>query len=161
MRPLQATFMGTALGGAGLSAYQTAQGMYDYSSGQLDGAGDMAARAADAFRQMPAWQRLGLAIAPETAMDSKAVHRALAEKITGAPDWKTRWFGPVIYGRAMEGIKRLRAGQPLAGLPDSNTLFGQTAEMYDKKHLNDLVGIYEKLKATNSTGVNATTAPSS
>lgn len=125
----------TALGGAVLSATQTARGMWDhasgYATGSMEGASNALAQAGDYLRKMPFLQRVALMMAPDTMLNSKQVHRMLTEQLLHSPDWKTRWFGPMVAGRAIEGMQTLRNGGNLNVLPGMPSYLDDTARMYD------------------------------
>lgn len=156
----------TALGGAVLQATQTARGMFDhasgYATGRLEGAGDSLAMAGDYLRKMPFLQRFALAMAPDTALSSKQVHRMLTEKMMNSPDWKTRWFGPMVAGRAIQGLDTLRSGGSIDTLPRMSSYLDDTARMYDAQLSNKVMGYLKQLgynPDAPATGAAASTAP--
>ncbi len=102
-----------------------------YATGSMEGASNALAQAGDYLRKMPFLQRVALMMAPDTTLNSKQVHRMLTEQLLHSPDWKTRWFGPMVAGRAIEGMQTLRNGGKLSVLPGMPSYLDDTARMYD------------------------------
>lgn len=160
-----------AIGGAALQGYQASKGMFDHMTGVLEGRSDGAAQTLHQLSNLPWWQRLGFAMAPQTVMDSTAVHKAILENIAGAKERSTRWFGPGVFARTLDRLRSLRA-DPEKGmyvpLPSADSYLEATANMYETQlmqqaqrskaemlnQLAKLVGSGE-LKGVEATGVPA------
>lgn len=160
----------TAISGALLQGYQTSKGMYDHLTGALEGRSDGAAQTLNQLANLPWWQRIGFAMAPQTAMNSSAVHKAILENIAGAKDRKTRWFGPGVFARTLDRLRSLQA-DPEKGmhvpLPATDSYLDATANMYEaqlmqnaQRYKADMLNQLSKLVgAGGPKGVEATGVP--